>query len=82
MLCPVCYTCGNLLSNIQLAYQRDIKNLCEKYNVDLEIMSRGIVYNDAFNAEKVKIVEKYTEPHRYCCKMRLTNFSDIVRIVG
>lgn len=82
MLTPICYTCGNLLSNIQLAYQRDIKLLCEKHNVKLETMSRGIVYDEKFNKEKENIVNKYTEPHRYCCKMRLTNFSDIVHIVG
>lgn len=81
MLPPVCYSCGMLLSNIQLPYQRDLKKLCEKYGIDHELMSRGIVDNDKFNAEKTAIVNKYTDPERYCCKMRLTNFSDIVNIV-
>lgn len=78
---PVCPTCGALLSNIALPYQRDIKELCERYNVDIELMSRGIVYNDKFNEEKKKIVDKYTDPDRYCCRMRLQNASDLVRIV-
>ena len=82
MLYPICPTCGALLSNIQLPYQRDIKDLCEKYNVDVELLSRGIVDDDKFNLEKEKIIDKYTDTHRYCCKMRLTNFCEIVKIVG
>lgn len=82
MLYPRCPTCGALLSNIQLPYQRDIHELCEKYNIDLELMSRGIINNDEFNREKEKIMNKYTDKHRYCCRMRLANFSDLVRIVS
>ena len=82
MLYPVCPTCGALLSNVQLPYQRDIKKLCEKHNIDLELMSRGIINDPEINAEKEAIVNKYTDPHRYCCRMRLTNFADIVKIVG
>ena len=81
MLYPICPTCGALLSNIQLPYQRDIKALCEKYNIDIELLSRGIINNDEFNDDKIRIIDKYTDQHRYCCKMRLTNFSDLVRIV-
>ena len=81
MLPPVCYTCGNLLSNIQLPYQKDMKQLCDKYKVDNNTLSSGVIDMDKFNKEKLAIVDKYTEKHRYCCRMRLTNFSDIVRIV-
>lgn len=82
MLYPICPTCGALLSNIQLPYQRDIKELCEQYNVDLEVISRGIVNDDKFNAEKERIINKYTDVDRYCCRMRLPNFSELVKIVG
>jgi hypothetical protein len=82
MLYPICPTCGALLSNIQLPYQRDIKELCERYNVDLELMSRGIVNDEKFNGEKERIINKYTDNDRYCCRMRLLNFSEIVKIVG
>lgn len=81
MLYPVCPSCGSLLANIQLPYQRDIKKLCEKYNIDIELISRGVNNNKEFNREKEKIIEKYTDQHNYCCKMRLSNFSDLVRIV-
>ena len=81
MLYPICPTCGALLSNIQIPYQRDLKALCERYNIDIELLSRGIINNDEFNDDKIRIIDKYTDYHRYCCKMRLTNFSDLVRIV-
>lgn len=81
MLYPICPTCGALLSNIQLPYQRDMKALCEKYNVDIELLSRGIINNDEFNNDKIRIIDKYTDQQRYCCKMRLNNFSDLVRII-
>lgn len=81
MLYPLCPTCGALLANIQLPYQNDMEKLCEDYNVDHEMLSFGLVDNEKFNKEKEKILNKYTEPDRYCCRMRLTNFSDIVKIV-
>jgi DNA-directed RNA polymerase subunit N (RpoN/RPB10) len=82
MLYPICPTCGAFLSNIQLPYQRDIRALCEKYNVDLETLSRSISNDAKFNTEKEEIMDKYTDPERYCCRMRLPNFSDLVRIVN
>jgi hypothetical protein len=82
MLYPICPTCGALLSNIQLPYQRDITDLCTEYGVDVEFMSKGIVNDDEFNTKKKAIVDKYTDPDRYCCRMRLTNFCDLVRIIN
>ena len=81
MLYPICPTCGALLSNIQLPYQRDIRKLCEKYNVDIELMSRGIVNDEKFNKEKEDIINKYTDPEMYCHRMRLLNFCDLVRLI-
>lgn len=81
MLYPICPTCGAILSNIQLPYMRDLKELCEKYDVDIELMSRGIIDNEKFNKEKEAIMDKYTDPQNYCCRMRLGNFSELVKIV-
>ena len=45
--------------------------------------SRVLLNNDAvFNTEKERIINKYTDVDRYCCRMRLSNFSEIVKIVG
>lgn len=81
MLYPICPNCGALLANVQLPYQNDMKNLCEEYDVDHELMSRGLVNDEKFNEAKRIILDKYTEPDRYCCRMKLCNFSDIVRLV-
>ena len=81
MLYPICPTCGNLLSNIQLPYQRDLAELCKKHNIDIDEVSRGAINDPKFLEEKRKIVDKYIDFHRYCCKMRLGNFCDIVSLV-
>lgn len=81
MLLPLC-TCGDLQSNIQLAYQKDIKELCEEFNIDIELMSRGIINNEEFNEAKRDIINFYTDPDRTCSRVHLMNFSDIVKIVG
>jgi DNA-directed RNA polymerase subunit N (RpoN/RPB10) len=81
MLYPVCPTCGALFSNIQLLYQNDIQELCDEFNVSPEILSRGLSRNEEFNRRKKEILDKYTVPTNYCCRPRLMNFCDIVRIV-
>lgn len=80
-LMPVC-TCGDIMANIEVPYQNDIKELCQKYNIDKETMSRGVINNDEFNAEKKAILDKYTDPDNICTRMRLMNFCDIVEIIG
>lgn len=81
MLYPVCPTCGALLANIQIPYQQDIKKLCEEFNVDVDLMSHNLYRNEDFNKRKREILDKYTDPDNYCCRSRLPNFSDLVRIV-
>ena len=82
MLYPVCPTCGNILSNIQIPYQRDIQALCDKYNIDAETLSNGATYNKEFNDERIAILNNHIGKDRICCRMRLLNFSDLVRIVN
>jgi len=81
MLLPICPSCGTILANIQLAYQRDMIELCERYGVNHESLSQGSLHsNKEFIGEKEKIVNRYVD--RMCCKMRLTNFSDVARIIN
>ena len=82
MLYPICPTCGALLSNIQIPFENDIKKLCEKYNVDIEEMSRHLLRDADFNVEKKAIVDKYTDPNRYCCRMRLLGYCKLVDIIA
>lgn len=81
MLYPICPTCGSLLANVQLPYQHDMEELCIKYNVSQETMSKGeILKNADFIREKETIVNKYVD--RMCCKIKLTTFSDLVRLIN
>ena len=81
MLYPVCPSCGALLSNIQLPYQKDITALYEKYNMDIDSISKCINLKE-FKEEKEKIMNKYTDVDRYCCRMRLANFCDLVKLIN
>lgn len=81
MIYPICPTCGALLSNVQLPYCKELLELSEKYDVDLELLSRGIVEIEEFNKEKENLINKYTDPQMYCCKMRLSNFVEIVKLI-
>lgn len=81
MLICICPSCGSILSNLELPYMRDLKELCEKYDVDMELMSRGIINNEEFNREKEEIMDKYTDRDYYCCRMRLGNFCALVKII-
>jgi DNA-directed RNA polymerase subunit N (RpoN/RPB10) len=82
MLYPICPTCGETLANIQIPYQKDMLALCDKYNIDIDSISRGTPDDDKIRDDKEKIINKYTRKRRYCCKMRLTNFPDLVNIVS
>jgi DNA-directed RNA polymerase subunit N (RpoN/RPB10) len=77
----ICPTCGALLSNIKEAYDQDMKKLCDDEDIDHELMSRKIIYDEKLNEKKKKIMDKYTDPHRICCRMRLGNAVDSVDIV-
>ncbi len=81
MLFPICPSCGTILANIQLAYQRDMIELCERYNINYDSLSHGaIIANEKFSEDKRKIVDRYVD--RMCCKMRLINFSDVARLIN
>lgn len=81
MLYPICPTCGALLSNIQLLYQKDINDLCIKHGIDINLISKSLQKHTEFNEDKKKIVDKYCDKNRYCCRMRLINFCDMVRLI-
>ena len=80
MLYSLCPTCGTLLANIQIPYQNDLIELCDKYNVSHEAISQGtLMKNKEFAKAKEELVSKYVD--RMCCKMRLISFSDLVRLI-
>lgn len=81
MIYQVCPSCGDPLSPIVMPYVADMMALCEKYGIDHERISSQPMGTGEFNDEKEKIIDKYVTEERLCCRMRLSNFSDIVKLV-
>jgi hypothetical protein len=77
----VCPSCGDPLSNIILPYQKDMKALCDKYEIDHERLSSQPLGDNDFNNEKKEIINKYVSKERLCCRMHVSNSSDIVKLV-
>jgi DNA-directed RNA polymerase subunit N (RpoN/RPB10) len=78
MICP---TCGELLGDKQLVYEKELKDLCEKLGVDYNYLSE--TNNSSMHPEFVegrkKIVNKLCE--RYCCKMLMMTYINKVEYV-
>lgn len=75
-----CPTCGQYIANIIIPYQKDMKELASKMDLDLNDISREKTDKNILK-EKSKILNKYTEKDRYCCRMRIMNTIDIVNLV-
>lgn len=81
MIFQVCPSCGNTLSNIVIPYTKDMEELCAEYDIDHDRISSQPMGDNEFNKKKTKIMDKYTSKDRLCCRMHLSNFSDIVKLV-
>jgi hypothetical protein len=81
MLYPICPTCGALLLNIQLPYEHEMEQLCEKYNITLNALSHNTNISIDCILDKQTIIDKYTDKDRYCCRMRLGNFIKLVELI-
>lgn len=81
MFPPRCYTCGSILSGIEIPYKRDMKELCEKYNATHDSLSRGLAIDKNFNEAKREILNRYTEKDKICCRTIIMTASNIIGIV-
>lgn len=80
MLYPVCPTCGEFLSNKELIYENEMKNICESLEINDEIISQGnLEKNQHYIKKKQHIINKLVS--KPCCKMRLMNYLDLVKII-
>jgi hypothetical protein len=77
----VCPTCGDPFSPLIRPYWKDMTKLCEKHDIDTERISSQPLGTNDFNNEKQQIMDKYVSKERLCCRMRLANFSDVVKLV-
>ena len=67
-----CPTCNRMLGDKVIPYEIGMKKICGHPTMSTEQMEK----------EKMKLLESLKIPHdRYCCKMRLMTYRDLVAIV-
>ena len=70
MLYPVCPTCQNLLADKQLKYEERLEKICNNKKLT--------------DKQKQKQKEKLLDDlglERYCCRMRMISYVDLVQII-
>lgn len=68
MLYMTCPTCGYFLGNLILKYEQDKEKICENINLSQKEKEE--------NLSKLLLSLKL---RRYCCKMRIMTYKDIVK---
>lgn len=67
-----CPTCNRLLADKTIVYEEGLKKICDNPNLT----------NSQKDKEKVKLIDSLKIPsERYCCRMRLMTYRDLVSIV-
>ena len=79
MLYMVCPTCGELLGDKQLLLNEGLKKICEKYNINDELLSRGFDKKPEFIEERSKLIQDLFT--NLCCKMRALNYIELVKLI-
>ena len=70
MLPPNCFTCGMLMSDIELEYEKKL----------VEIENNASLTPEQKNERKIKLIDSLGLK-RYCCRMRLLGYVDKVNII-
>jgi DNA-directed RNA polymerase subunit N (RpoN/RPB10) len=72
MLYIKCPTCNRLLADKMIAYEEGIRKIADNPNLTSEQQ----------DIEKIKLIDSLKIPRdRYCCRMRLITYRDLVSIV-
>jgi DNA-directed RNA polymerase subunit N (RpoN/RPB10) len=72
MLYIICPTCNRLLADKMIVYENGIKSIQDDPKLN----------DDQKYQEKIKLINSLGIPEdRYCCKMRLMTYRDLVKIV-
>lgn len=67
-----CPTCNSLIGNRIIPYEEGLKKICDNPNLT----------NEQMDIEKMKLIDSlHISPHRYCCRMRIMTYRDLVYIV-
>lgn len=70
MLPPKCFTCNKLLADIELYYESEIKR------IEIDTISTPEIKSDL----KKKLIDSLGI-NRYCCRMRLISYVDLINII-
>lgn len=76
MICP---TCGELLGNKQLIYIQKLKEICDKYDINDDLLSKGFDKNPQFVEERQKLIQSLFD--NICCKMRALTYVELVKLI-
>lgn len=72
MLYIKCPTCGRILADKMILYEKGVKNINEN----------NALTEKQKNDEKLKLINSFRIPDsNYCCKMRIMTYRSIVNIV-
>jgi DNA-directed RNA polymerase subunit N (RpoN/RPB10) len=70
MLYPKCPTCGFLFADIELKYENEMDKICKNPNLT----------SGEKEKKKIELV-KSLKIDRYCCKMRLISYVDLIKLL-
>jgi DNA-directed RNA polymerase subunit N (RpoN/RPB10) len=76
MICP---TCGELLGDKQLIYTQKLKEICDKYDINDDLLSKGFDTNPQFVEERQKLIQSLFD--NICCKMRVLTYVELVKLI-
>jgi len=76
MICP---SCGELLGDKQLIYNTKLKEICNKYNINDELLSRGFDKNPDFIKDRQELIKSLFK--NICCKTRAITYVDLVKLI-
>ncbi len=79
MLYMICPTCGELLGDKQLIYNTKLKEICDQYNINDDLMARGFDKTPEFVEERKKLIQSLFK--NICCKMRVINYVELVKLI-
>jgi len=79
MLYMVCPTCGELLGDKQLIYNQKLKEICDKFNINDDLLARGFDKTPEFVEERQNLIKSLFK--NICCKMRVINYVELVKII-
>ncbi len=72
MLYAVCPTCGFLFADKEIEFEEKLSKICDK--------NENIIRNDETN-DKITILLDDLNIKRYCCRMRIVTYINLVKII-